>query len=355
MNWKAWIPLAVAIVLGLLAARMAIKIVNSKSTETVSSTNTVPILVAARDIAPGEVLADTDLKVGRVEAATVPTGAFNTPAQLVKKVTKIAILSNQPILPNLLAEDGAGYGAGAVLPKGYRAITMAIDDVSGVAGFIQPTCRVDVVATISINGKSISKTVLEGIQVFAVGGRTGPPAPPQPGQPAEQIRTLTLLATPEQAEKIDLAINNGRVRLVLRNGKDGSTANTDGTTIAMLKGGSRSEDIFASGDEQQTSSTPVTQSSQTKSFDDSDTQSTGPRTTPWTVEVIRAGQTSTQTFAIPVRPATKEQPKQNESWLQSLLGGSTSEPTKEENAATEEEAETTTDSQISNTAVEVNQ
>jgi len=305
MNWKAWIPLAVAIVLGLLAARMAINIVNSKNSEPTESMHTQSIIVAARDIEPGTLLAETDLKLGRVDAGSVPAGAFSAANQVANHVTKIALTANQPLLPTLLAEDGAGYGVGATLPKGMRAITLPIDDVSGVAGFIQPTCRVDVVATIQTEGKPMSKTVLENLQVFAVGGRTGPAQPPQPGQPPEQIRTLTLLVQPEDAEKLDLAINNGRVRLILRNGKDKSVSTSEGATIATLKGGS-TRDPFAPVDPTNASNNANT----TPAIPASEQQGNEPPQ-PWVIEVIRGGTTTTQTFNLnkTTKPAPAKAPK----------------------------------------------
>ncbi|MBC7784143.1 MAG: Flp pilus assembly protein CpaB [Burkholderiales bacterium] len=325
MNWKAWIPLAVAIVLGLLAARMAMNFVGAKSSEEASSTTMTSILVAAHDIEPGTPLTDTDLKLAKVDAASVPAGSFSSAAGVTSRVTKIALTTNQAILPTLLADDGAGWGAGATLPKGMRAVTVAIDDVTGVAGFIQPTCRVDVVATIQTDGKAISKTVLEGIMVFAVGSRTGPAVAPVPGQPPEPpARTLTLLATPEQAEKLDLATTSGRVRLVLRNGKDGTKTTSDGMTIAELKGASDT-DIFAPADAVQTSHTMAIPT----------TNDGAPANPLWTIEVIRGGQSSTQTFdlnkkqAIPLAPnplAPGENPLQTpapKSQVETQIGSTT--------------------------------
>jgi len=303
MNWKAWLPLAAAIVLGLIAARMAMSVISSQPAEQQSTAHLTPIVVAAGEIDPGTTLTAEHLKLGKVDAADMPIGAFLTPDQLINRVTKVSLSPNQPLFASLLAEEGSGMGVGATLPKGMRAITLEINDVSGVAGFIQPTCKVDVVGTIQSDGKPLSKTVLENILVFAVGGRTGPAVPPQPGQPVEQARTITLLCTPEQAEKLELATSSTRVRLVLRNGKDTSTSQSDGITIAELKGNAdTSGDPFAEAGTQNTSFTPAT--TQPTSISQSPQQKQN-----WTVEIIKAGQQSTQTFEIQPKAPKKQEPK----------------------------------------------
>lgn len=236
MNWKAFVPLAVAIVLGLIAARLAMNVVSFTPTATeVVATNLTPIVVATGDIPPGTILTEMHLKLGKVENNNIPNGAFTAPGQLINKVTKVSLAANQPVLPALLAEDGSGVGVGATLPEGMRAITVDINDVSGVAGFIQPSCSVDIVGTIQSEGRSVAMTILENIRVLAVGSRTGPTAPAaEPGQPVEQAKTVTLLCTPAQAEKLELASSSTRIRLVLRNGRDETLSDTRGVTIADL-------------------------------------------------------------------------------------------------------------------------
>lgn len=310
MNWKAWLPLAVAIVLGLVAARVAMNVISERPAEVAPvATNLTPIVLATGDIPPGTLLTEQHLKLGNVESTNVPAGAFTAGQPLVGRVTKIAMSVNQPVLPTLLAESDAGLGIGATLPEGMRAITVEINDVSGVAGFIQPTCRVDVVGTLQDNGKSVAKTVLENIMVLAVGSRTGPATPPEPGQPVEQARTITLLCTPEQAEKLELASASTRVRLVLRNGEDKSTLSTDGVTLADLRGKSQGTDIFASPGATLTSDeVPATQP--VAQFPASKKQ--------WTVEIIRAGTQSTQTFEL---EATKPQTQKRSDPLGPVTGG----------------------------------
>ncbi len=302
MNLKAWIPLAVAIVLGLIAARMAMNVVSTQPDPKANvATNLTSIVVATGDVTPGSILTEQHLKLGKVESNDVPTGAFMSAQPLVGRVVKVALSPNQALLPSMLADNGAGIGVATTLPEGMRAITVDINDVSGVAGFIQPTCRVDVVGTIQNEGKPLAKTVLENIMVLAVGSRTGAPTPPEPGQPVEQARTVTLLCTPEQAEKLELATSSTRIRLVLRNGTDKTTSAGEGITIADLKGGTQQDhtDIFAptnvSNDPSATEIKPraISQSRPSKQQ--------------WQVEIIKGGQTTTQTFEFEPRKQPQDQ------------------------------------------------
>jgi pilus assembly protein CpaB len=199
----------------------------------------VPVVVAARDIEPGTTQGDGDLKVGHVDPASAPVGGATSPSELAGRVTKVALSTNQAVLQSLLAEQGSGTGVAATLPPGMRAITVAIDEVSGVAGFITPQSKVDLVTTVQVEGKQTAKTMLERIQVLAVGGRLSGGA--QPGE--QPARNVTLLVTPEQAEQIELATNAGRVRMLLRNGRDESDVKSDGTTLVELRDGHQNNEV----------------------------------------------------------------------------------------------------------------
>ena len=232
MNWKAWLPLGVAVVLGLIAARVAMNLV-SVEPQAQELVPMQPIVVAARDIEPGVTLTEADVTTIRVEAAAMPPAGFAAPHQVVSKVTKIALSKGQPVMPTVLAEDGAGVGVAATLPNGMRAFTVAIDETSGVAGMIQPTCRVDVVTTLSSEGRPKAKTLLENVKVLAVGSRLDPTAPQGDQGPA---KTVTLLVSPNDAEKLELASSTGRIRLLLRKGTDPSMVEGQGLTVADMKG-----------------------------------------------------------------------------------------------------------------------
>lgn len=315
MNWKAWMPLAVAIVLGLIAAKLALEVVTAGPAKVEVAANLSPMVVAVSEVEPGVMLTEQHLRIGRVEGADRPVGAFDQVAQVVGRVTKVALTPNQPILPSVLADEKSTAGKGAVLPAGMRAITVDINPVSGVAGFIQPKSRVDIVATLQSDGKPLAKTVLENIEVFAVGGRTVDTPPAEKGaQPEQPANTITLLVTPEQGEKLELATSSSRVRMVLRNSSDQSTSMSDGVTIADLKGEkSHSADPFApvSDPGNAIAAAPTQQASHT---------TPAPRKDQWTVEIIRAGQTSQQTFEVEAPKAVTAEKKQQAPKQESLIG-----------------------------------
>ncbi|HEX8323214.1 MAG TPA: Flp pilus assembly protein CpaB [Tepidisphaeraceae bacterium] len=294
MNWKAFTPLAVAVVLGLLAARVGMSLVNNSGPAVAEPTNLVSVLVAARDIEPGTTLSETDFATAKTPADSIPSGAFTSADQATGKVIRISLVRGQTLTPNLLADDGAGYGVGATLPPGMRAVTIDIVETTGVAGFILPKCKVDVLATLLVDGRSISRTVLESVTVLAVGMRTNPNAPVDPTQPPS--KTVTLLVKPKDAERVELAATMSRIRLALRNGRDESVADSEGITLAELKG--RDSDPFSSP-----LLVAATQPATTQPVSIIPVVATTPAPKPapkkWSVQIIKAGKVSTEQFTLP--------------------------------------------------------
>jgi len=295
MKWKAYVPLAVALVLGLFAARMAMNLVGVEAPKIVAATNFTPIVVAGRDIEAGTALAETDLATMKVDSNALPDNAMLATNLAVGKVIKIGLTKGQPILPSELAEEGAGYGVAASLPPGFRLVTVDINEITGVAGFIQPKCRVDIVSTIQNDGKPITKTLLQSVLVFAVGGRTNPTAPIDPQAPA--AHTVTLLVKPEDAERLELASTVTRLRMVLKNGKDTDEVSGNGITLAELKG-----DADDAAD-------PDGPTVQNAADVHPTTQPTKAGKMSWTIQVIKGGAMSTQKIDIPKHPATDVQKK----------------------------------------------
>jgi len=292
MKWKAYVPLAVALVLGLFAARMAMNLVGVEAPKIIQATSFTPIVVAGRDITAGTVLAETDLSTIKVDSSTVPDNAMLAASAAAGKVVKINLTKGQPILPTVLADEGAGYGIAATLPQGYRLVTVDINEITGVAGFIQPKCRVDIVSTIQNDGKPITKTLLQSVLVFAVGGRTNPTAPVDPQAPASH--TVTLLVKPADAERLELASTVTRLRMVLKNGNDNENVGGNGITLAELKG-DKSDAANPDGATVQNAADvqPATQPSRGGKLS-------------WSIQVIRGGAASLQTVDIakPAAPAT---------------------------------------------------
>ncbi|MEZ0265437.1 MAG: Flp pilus assembly protein CpaB [Phycisphaerae bacterium] len=135
-----------------------------------------------------------------------------------------------------MAAKGATGGAQAMIPKGMRAVTLEVNEVNGVAGLLAPGCRVDVVQTLRMKEQDadamMAKTIVENLKIIAVGRRTTNTGP----EPEQLARSVTVLATQEQAEVLDLASRMGQPRLVLRNSLDEQKTGGKGVTVATLRG-----------------------------------------------------------------------------------------------------------------------
>jgi len=196
------------------------------------------LVVAARALSAGASIRPDDLKVTKVPVAQFPKGAFSKAEEILDRPVASKILADEPVLEGRLAARGSGLGLGPVIPVGMRAVTVSVNEVVGVAGFALPGMRVDILVTGNPpDGRGrTTHTVLQNILVLSAGTAM---APDSRGQPI-QAHTVTLLVTPDQAEMLTLAGNEGRIHLVLRNANDHSIENTQGREVAELYGGRRS-------------------------------------------------------------------------------------------------------------------
>src|SRR5437016_1248343 len=225
MNWKTWVPLILAIVLGVAAAKVARDQIMKNKLAAGPAGKFVKVVVAKGDIIPGKELKPDDITLAQVQENAAPATAFKTVEDLLgppARVTEMTITKGQPIVEAMLTQTGSGSGLQALVPPGMRAITMEVNEFSGLAGLIAPGVHVDVIATISDggSGNQLAKTIVQNVQVKAVGQRTTVAGGDAPANPNEMFRSVTLLAKPEEAEAIELAAATGRPRLVLRGGRD---------------------------------------------------------------------------------------------------------------------------------------
>jgi pilus assembly protein CpaB len=299
MNLKTVIPLVLAIGLGLAAALVAKNMLNQQK-KPVQQGNMAQVVLTKRPLAPGAEISADDLTLGEVPAEAKPEGGFTSVSELLGRTVKVEMVRNQAVVEPLLAERGAGSGLQALVPAGMRAITIEVNEFSGVAGMVAPGCRVDVVATIqaSNNEELSSHTIVQNVSVTAVGQRvTARPDPKDdPQQQQQAFRSVTLLCTPEEAEAIQLANTNGRPWLVLRGNKDDEKVETAGITLTGLRGSKMKNDAPTGG-----KTDPFVPVSDIKSFAPT-TRPTAP--TPIvmntrTVQVIRGGTESSVTITLP--------------------------------------------------------
>jgi pilus assembly protein CpaB len=245
MNAKTIVPLVIALILGVVAAKVGRDMIVKRRADE-AKVKMVRVVMATEDLPPGSVLEGEHLAVGSIPEDGATPGisrfTFSKPSELVGRVVMTQVVKGQPVLETLLAPKGSGGGAQAMIPEGMRAVTLEVNEYNGVAGLLLPGCQVDVVHTLKFRDGSdaglISKTIVENLRVLAVGRRTstvGSNNPKSP-EPDQQVRSVTVLVTQEQAELIDLVSHVGQPRLVLRNGLDKRVSGSKGVTLAELRG-----------------------------------------------------------------------------------------------------------------------
>lgn len=196
----------------------------------------VPTVVAARNLPIGTGLSAADLRVIDWPARNPVQGGFSSIDQVVNRGLVADMVENEPVTSLKLAAVEAGSGLPPTIPPGMRAISVQVNDVVGVAGFVTPGNHVDVVATISRDRETapMSRVVVSNVKVLAAGTKTDQQKA-QNGQPI-QTTVVTLLVSPADGERIALASNEGRLHLTLRNPLDGEPTDTPGIRIASLLG-----------------------------------------------------------------------------------------------------------------------
>ncbi len=200
-----------------------------------ATAQSVNVVVAARALPLGAKLDPASVKLVRWSRDSVPPGSYSDPAALYGAFVKDSFVENEPVVATKLFMGEKSSGAMPLLiPAGMRAMSVPVDKVSDVAGFVQPRTRVDVVVAMTNSGagneKPFSKTVLENVEVLAVNQEIqGDPAKP------EVVEVVTLMVTPEDAERLALASREGgNLRLAIRSYDDGKVVLTKGTNIQDL-------------------------------------------------------------------------------------------------------------------------
>src|SRR5436190_10703340 len=246
MNAKTLIPLIVAIVLGAVAAKMGKDMMGKGRGNDAPGIKFSKQVVAKENLAPGATIKEADVTLKDMPTDARAEQSFANVADVVGRVVTTQIVKNQAVINTLLAPTGAVGGLTAMIPPGMRAVTLEVNEVSGLAGLLVPGAKVDLVQTIQAKGEEhvmMAKTIVENVQVLAVGRRTSTVAA-APGQEGDPLaHSVTLLATAEQAEAIDLASHVGSPRLVLRNSADKGTTASKGVTVADLRGEEKSDSL----------------------------------------------------------------------------------------------------------------
>src|SRR2546427_6556235 len=199
-----------------------------KRTTAPQARDLVSVTAAARDLAIGKRIQTDDLKLIMLDRKDLPKGAFLKTAEVVDRAVAVPIIAGEIVLNGKLAAKGSGEGLTALIAPGMRAVSVQVNEISGVSGFIQPGTRVDVLFTrIFSNGDAATTTILQNAKVIAYGRQLDPAAKLDPRDTARPT-VATLLVTQEQAQKLVLAGQRGRIQLALRNSLDDEiTASSD--------------------------------------------------------------------------------------------------------------------------------
>jgi pilus assembly protein CpaB len=236
-NKRFIIASAGAVLCGLLGVMLVTRYLTNVQAYT---KNLGTVVVAKTEIPLGDKITAEQLTLMPIPNGSAPEGVFRKLDQVVGRVAIVPIGVRETITTLKLAPEGVGGGLPAVIPEGYRAMTVKVDDVVGVSGFIMPGSFVDVVAIIAPASQTgdrdpISKIVLQSIKVLASGPKID--SPENQREPTTNVKAVTLQVTPEQAEKLVLAANEGKLQLVMRNYSDQNDSNTRGVNKSALLSG----------------------------------------------------------------------------------------------------------------------
>jgi pilus assembly protein CpaB len=231
-----------------------------------------PLVVAAAKLPYGSVLQREHVQVVEWASTVRPEGSFSDPQAVVGRAILDGVVPGEPIVESRLASPDAGGGLASVIPKGKRAVSVRVNEIIGVAGFVLPRTRVDVLVSVNPGGeksRSASKMILQNVEVLAAGQKI---EQDEEGKP-ETVNVITLLVTPDEAEQLTLASHEGDIALALRNSLDLDDVKTAGVRLgAMIQ------------EERRVPARTRTPAP------------TAPRPSPATVEVIRGSKRTTESF-----------------------------------------------------------
>jgi pilus assembly protein CpaB len=236
MNRRLLTILFSAFVIAAICAFLVWRMVGNRLQAATRQSATTAVVAAASDIKLGKVLTASDLTMVDI-GGSLPKGALLKPEQAVGRGVVANLYQGEPILDERLAPVGSGGGLAATIPPGMRACAVKVDEVVGVAGFVTPGMRVDVLISgdppgrenVNLTGQKV-KTLLQNIQVLSAGtdiqkDNEGKPRP---------VQVVNLLVSPDQAEVLSLASSQTHIQLVLRNPTDTKIAPTSGTFVSNL-------------------------------------------------------------------------------------------------------------------------
>jgi pilus assembly protein CpaB len=246
MNRRLLTTLAIAFVIAAICGFVVYRMVGTHVAAT-KTEQTTRVVAAAADIKLGTILTPANLTTVSI-SGSLPPGAITDPKQAIGRGALTDIYQGEPLINARLSTPGSGGGLAPTIPQGMRAIAVRVDQVVGVAGFVTPGMRVDVIVTGTPPGANgadqLSKTILQNIQVLSAGTDI---QRDQEGKP-QQVQVVNILVNPEQAEIISLATGaSNRIQLVLRNPLDTKIAQVPVTAMSNLYTGAPEKPVKVAG------------------------------------------------------------------------------------------------------------
>jgi pilus assembly protein CpaB len=216
MEKKGIALLLVALILAVAAGGGVYLYLKGMPTVQARGPETVPVVVASKDMSFGTTIDKEHVHVVDFPKSAVPVGAYSSVDSVLAQTTKVFLLEGEPILASKLSAIGGGLSVR--IPEDQRAMSMKVDEVTGVSGFVLPGDRVDVLVTVeNVGGANVAvtKTILQDLEVLAAGAKTE-----TRNNQNITVQTVTVLLDPEGAEKLALGVHQGKVHLALRNPVD---------------------------------------------------------------------------------------------------------------------------------------
>jgi pilus assembly protein CpaB len=276
---RPWFMLVLALTSGIVAALLALRYLRERTTPLMAAEpRRVNIVLSARSLPVGAVVSERDVKVVSWPGDAVPSGYVRSVKDAVGRGIITPVSENEPLLAAKMSTMDAGGGLPIIIRDGMRAVSVKVDEVIGVAGFVLPGTRVDVLLTLDRNNnrpQSITKTLLQNVQTLAAGQSV---TRDKEGKP-QTVTVITLLVSPDNAELLALAAKEGRLQLALRNTLD---------TLAVSTSGARADKLTPSA-----ASPSPNRPQRTRSA------TPAPRANPTVVEGYRGGERTLTTFQKP--------------------------------------------------------